>query len=283
MDIDGKTVWVTGASSGIGEALAKGLAARGAYVLLSGRRAEALAQVRAEIGGKARALAFEATDFEALPGIVDEALAWRGGIDLLINNAGVSQRSLALDTDFAVYRKLMEIDFFAPLRLTQLVLPHMVARRAGRIAIVSSLAGKVGGPLRTGYSAAKFACVGYFEALRSEVETAYGVGVTVILPGSVRTQVAVNALDGAGAKRGRSDSNIDEGMPVAKAAELIIEGLVADAREIVVAEGRELMALDLRARDPEALFALTADLGAKLAAQRAAAPGAPPEPIKLNA
>ena len=105
----------------------------------------------------------------------------------MINNAGVSQRSLAVDTDFAVYRQLMEIDFLGPLRLTRLVLPHMIARRSGRIAVVSSVAGKVGVPLRTGYCAAKHACVGYFEALRAEVETGYSVGVTVILPGSVKT------------------------------------------------------------------------------------------------
>ncbi len=213
MDFAGATAWVTGASSGIGEALAKGLAARGAHVLLSGRRRDALARVEAEIGGSARALPFEATDFDALPGVVAQAMAWRGGIDLLVNNAGVSQRSLALDTEFEVYRKLMEVDFFAPLRLTQLVLPHMVARRRGRVAIVSSVAGRVGAPLRTGYCAAKFACVGYFEALRAEIERAYGVAVTVVLPGSVRTNVAVNALDGNGAPRGVSDINIDERHP----------------------------------------------------------------------
>src|SRR6202453_4673673 len=192
MAFAGKTVWVTGASSGIGEALARGLAGQGAAVVLSGRRADALAHIASEIGGEALVLPFEATDYDALPAIVAQALAWRGRVDLLINNAGVSQRSLAVDTGFSVYRQLMEIDFFAPLRLTQLVLPHMIARRSGRIAIVSSVAGKLGVPLRTGYCAAKHACVGYFDSLRSEIEAAYGISVSVITPGSVATQVAYN-------------------------------------------------------------------------------------------
>jgi dehydrogenase/reductase SDR family protein 7B len=284
MAFAGKTVWVTGASSGIGEALARGLAGQGAAVVLSGRRADALARVAGEIGGETLVLPFEATGYDALPAIVAQALAWRGGVDLLINNAGVSQRSLAVDTDFAVYRQLMEIDFLAPLRLTQLVLPHMIARRSGRIAIVSSVAGKLGVPLRTGYCAAKHACVGYFEALRAEIETAYGVDVTVVLPGSVRTSVAVNALDGRGESRGRSDPNIDNGIPVEKAAALILEGLAAGAREIVVAEGRELAGLQMRATNPEFLFAATASEGARLAAQREqAGSGFSPEPRHVNA
>jgi dehydrogenase/reductase SDR family member 7B len=283
MAFAGKTVWVTGASSGIGEALARGLAGQGAAVVLSGRRADALARVAGEIGGETLVLPFEATDYDALPAIVAQALAWRGGVDLLINNAGVSQRSLAVDTDFAVYRQLMEIDFLGPLRLTQLVLPHMIARRSGRIAVVSSVAGKVGVPLRTGYCAAKHACVGYFEALRAEVETAYGVGVTVVLPGSVKTSVAINALNGSGESRGRSDPNIDNGIPVEKAASLILDGLAAGAREIVVAEGRELAGLQMRGTNPEFLFAATASEGARLAKLREEAGSEfSPEPGQVN-
>ena len=172
MTFAGKTVWVTGATSGIGEALARGLGERGAAIVVSGRRKDVLDCLACEIAEHTLALPFEATDYAALPDIAEQALAWRDGVDILINNAGVSQRSLAVDTGFEVYRELMEIDFFAPLRLTQLVLPHMIARRSGRIAIVSSVAGKLGVPLRTGYCAAKHACVGYFEALRAEVETA---------------------------------------------------------------------------------------------------------------
>jgi dehydrogenase/reductase SDR family protein 7B len=282
MAFEGKMAWVTGASSGIGEAVAKALAARGAHVLLSGRRLDALQRVEREIGAQARALPFEATDYGALPGVVAEALAWRGGVDLLVNNAGVSQRSLALDTDFEVYRRIMEVDFFAPLRLTQLVLPHMVERRSGRIAIVSSLAGKIGTPIRTGYCAAKFACVGYFEALRSEVERAYGVQVTIILPGSVRTNIAINALDAKGERRGRSDVNIDAGIPPERAAQTILDGFAAGAREIVVAEGNELAALQGRIADPETLFNFMAERGMDLATQRAAGGAGAIEPSKVN-
>ena len=261
MAFAGKTVWVTGATSGIGEALARGLGERGAAIVVSGRRKDVLDCLACEIAEHTLALPFEATDYAALPDIVEQALTWRDGVDILINNAGVSQRSLAVDTSFEVYRELMEIDFFAPLRLTQLVLPHMIARRSGRIAIISSVAGKLGVPLRTGYCAAKHACVGYFEALRAEVETAYGVGVTVILPGSVKTSIATNALNEKGESRGRSDPNIDNGIPAEKAAGLILDGLAAGAREIVVAEGRELAGLQMRATNPELVFAATGQRG----------------------
>ncbi len=269
MNFSGKTVWVTGASSGIGEALAIGLAKRGARIILSGRRVEALERVAKALDAETLVLPFEATDYDALPAVVAKAQAWKGGVDLLINNAGVSQRSLALDTTFDVYRTLMEVDFFAPLRLTQLALPGMVEKKSGAIAVVSSVAGKVGAPIRTGYCAAKHAVVGYFEALRAEVEIAYGISVHVILPGSVKTGVSINSLTGDGSRRGKNDVNIENGMAPDRAAEIILDGIEAGARDIPVAEGMELMALQMRSANPEALYGFTAQEGARLAEARA--------------
>ena len=279
MSFQDKVVWITGASSGIGEALVRAATRRGAWVIASGRRVAELKRVTGD-GTQALVLPFEVTDYAALPGVVEKAWDWQGRVDVLVNNAGISQRSLALDTDFEVYRRLIEIDYLAPVALTQLVLPRMVERRSGHIAVVSSVAGKVGSPLRTGYSGAKHAIVGYFDSLRAEVEAAYGIGVSVVLPGSVRTSIAVNALTGDGSARGRSDANIDAGMDPAAVAETILDGIDAGKPEIVVADGRELGALQLRAQDPQRLFAALAQEGARLASLRTA--GHSPDPAEIR-
>lgn len=268
MDWNGRTVWITGASSGIGEALAREAGSHGANLILSGRRTEALERVAQEVGGPSLVLPFEATDYDALPDVVKAAHDWRGGIDFLINNAGVSQRSLAVDTDFTVYRELMEIDFFAPLRLTQLVLPGMISRGRGHLVVISSVAGKVGTPLRTGYSAAKHACVGYFDALRAELEASCGIGVSVVLPGYVKTNVSANALTADGSPLGSTDGNIADGLDPAAVARTIIDGVSDGRREIVVAGATETLALTLRAQDPETLFAALAEEGSRLMAAR---------------
>ena len=269
MSFASKVVWITGASSGIGEALAKAFLAQGAEVILSGRRAAALHAVANLAPERTLVLPFETTDYALLPGPVETAWTWRGRIDVLINNAGISQRSLALDTSFEVYRQLIEVDYLAPLALTQALLPRLVEQGSGQVAVVSSVAGKVGTALRTGYCGAKHAVVGYFEALRAEVEEAYGIGVSIILPGSVRTAIALNALEGSGAARGRSDTNIDNGIDPDAAAQTILAGLAARQHDIIVAEGMELGALQLRVADPEKIFSITAREGARLAKVRA--------------
>ena len=276
MNFAGKTIWITGASSGIGAALAAAFAERGARLILSGRRREALAEVAAQVQPDAHILPFEAADWAALPGIAAEA----GAVDVLVNNAGISQRSLAVDTRPEVYTRLVETDLLAPIWLTQLVLPGMVARKSGHIIGISSVAGRLGTVLRTGYCAAKHGLIGYLDALRAEVEQAYGIRVTTVLPGSVRTQVAANALMADGSSRGDSDANIDAGMEPAECARQILAGIDAGAREIVVAEGAEAFAAGLRFSDPDKLFNLLAREGARLAEARAQ--GGRPEPAPVN-
>jgi dehydrogenase/reductase SDR family protein 7B len=271
-----RIVWITGASSGIGEALAKAFLAEGAQLILSGRRREALEGQ----AGDNLVLPFEATDWAALPGAVQTAWAWRGGVDILVNNAGVSQRSLAIDTAPAVYRTLIETDLLAPIALTQAILPLMAARGTGHIVAISSVAGRLGPVLRTGYAAAKHGLIGYCDALRAEVETAYGIKVTTILPGSVRTRVAANALQGDGSARGVSDANIDAGMDPDECARRILDAVAAGTRELIVAEGAEAFAAALRVQDPERLFDLLAAEGKRLAEAREE--GGRPDPAPVD-
>jgi short-subunit dehydrogenase len=244
--------WITGASSGIGEALARALAARGASVVLSGRNVAALEAVARDCADSL-VLPFEATDFDRIPGIADRAWSWKGRVDGLVNNAGVTQRSLAIETAFAVYQKMIAVDLLAPIALTQALLPRMVQAGGGRIVAIASVAGLAGVPLRSAYCAAKHGLVGYHDAVRAENEH-LGIQVHVIAPGSVRTNVSRNALTADGSKRGVSDKAIDNGLPPAEAAQSILAAVESGKRELVLAQGAEHDVAVLRRKDPDALF-----------------------------
>ena len=256
MPFAGTVAWITGASSGIGAALARALAASGAHLVLSGRRRDALAALAAQLGTDTLIVPFEVADHAAVQAAARTAWAWAaaraGGIDMLVNNAGISQRSLAVDTDPGVYERIIGVDLLAPIALTQAILPQMVARGSGRIVMISSVAGKVGVPMRTAYCAAKFGLIGYADALRAETAQA-GLQVHVVTPGSVRTDVSRNALTADGSARGQSDRAIENGLdPDAVAAEMLAQ-IAAGTREIVIATGIEQTMAELR-RTPDALF-----------------------------
>lgn len=271
-DQSGKTAWITGASSGIGEALAKAFVGDGGSAILSGRNVAELERVASESGAPERCLIlpFDTMDFALLPANAKAAIAFAGGVDVLVNNAGISQRSLAVDTDFAVYEKIVGLDLLAPIALTQALLPHLLERGSGQLIMISSVAGKAGIPLRTAYCAAKHGLVGYADALRSEV-AGQGVKVLVVAPGSVRTNVSRNALNADGSTRGVSDKAIDNGIDPSVVASTIWDAVAQGKREIVIAEGMEANIPVLRAQDPEKLFDMVEAMVAAGYAQKMAA------------
>lgn len=268
--MNGKTAWITGASSGIGAALAKAWLARGGRCVLSGRNVGALEAVAADAPDRCLLLPFESTDYIAIPALVEKAVTFSGAVDVLVNNAGISQRSLAVDTAFPVYEKIVAVDLLAPIALTQALLPHMVARGSGQFIMISSVAGKVGSPMRTAYSAAKHGLIGYSDALRAET-AGLGLKVLVVTPGSVRTDVSMNALTADGSIRGVSDSAIENGYPPEYAAQKIWEALDAGTRELLIAEGMEAAIVDLRAKEPDRLFDMMEAMVAQGYAQKMAA------------
>lgn len=260
---EGQVVWITGASSGIGEALARAFAGAGAKLVLSARRQPELERVQAacEANGAAAAdvlvLPLDVTDWDAMPGAHQRVLETFGRVDLLINNAGVSQRSWCVDTDLAVYRRLLDIDVLGQIAMTKAVLPAMYERGSGHVAIMSSVAGKIGVGQRTGYCAAKHAVMGFFDALRAEA-VHHGVRVTTITPGFIRTNVSVNALDAHGQPFGQVDADIAGGMDPDSCARVILDGFRKGTPEIAVGDGPEMKALWLKRLFPKLVFARVA-------------------------
>jgi short-subunit dehydrogenase len=210
-----KVVWVTGASSGIGEALIPELLANGAHVILSARREEELKRVFVQNGGdteRMHILPLDLCQHNTLQQATIKALNWHKKIDILVNNGGVSQRAFAHQTHLEVEKRLFDVNYFGTIELTRLVLPHMIQRGSGHIIVVSSVLGKLSVPLRSSYCASKHALHGYFDALRAEVHQA-GINVVMVCPGYISTQVSVNALSADGTPHARMDSTQAKGMP----------------------------------------------------------------------
>lgn len=231
-------VWITGASSGIGEAAAPQFHAEGAHVVLSGRRTDALRNAAAACrgNGQTMVLPFDVADEAAIHGAVKEVLDRFGKVDILLNNAGVTQRARVADADLDVYRTMMDVNFFGPLMLTKAVLPSMLERGRGHIVCTTSVAGKYGSPMRSGYNAAKHAAHGFFDSLREEVSDA-GIDVTLIVPGAVRTNVSINALRGDGSRYDKMDPFLADGMSPADCAKRILDAVHARKREVLIADG----------------------------------------------
>ena len=248
-----KVVWITGASSGIGEALAMGFAVLGAKLVLSARNEQQLQRVAHACGSETcLVLPLDVTEQASMETAVVKVKECFGSIDLLINNAGISQRSTALETDMETYRKIFEVDVFGQIALTKAVLPIMVHQGKGHIAITASVAGKMGVPFRTGYCAAKHAVMGFFDALRSEVEH-HGISVSAVVPGFIKTNISANAIAGDGSIFDGTDRDISEGMSAEACAEIIIDGLSKRKQEIPVGDGIEMHALWIKRFFPRLL------------------------------
>ncbi len=247
MEYQGKKVWITGAASGIGAALARVYSKKKAIVILSDRDEEKLREVYevcAKLGGKAVFAPFDLEKPDEIKKTAARILKDNSKIDILISNGGISQRSYAIETPIEIDRKIMEINFFGAVILTKLLLPSLISQGGGKIAVTSSMTGKFGFPLRTAYCASKHAVQGYFEALRAELFDK-NVKITIISPGRVYTNISVNAIDKEGKKHGVLDPGQAKGISAEKCAKKIESAIRRNKKELWVG-GSELIMIYIR-------------------------------------
>ena len=254
MKVNEKTIWITGASSGIGRALAVNLSRRSARLILSARSVERLEDCRQACAYPDRhvVLPLDLADPASLQEASRIALEKCEAIDILINNGGVGQRSFVVDTRLEVDRRIMEINFFGAVALTKLVLPSMLSRKLGHIVVISSVIGKLGTPYRAAYAASKHALHGFFDSLRAELWD-QGIRVTMICPGFVRTNLSINALKGDGSTFGSMDAAQAAGMDPEVCSEKIVRAIEAERNEVYMG-GKEILGVYLQRFVPD-LFA----------------------------
>lgn len=253
MEWSGRTVWITGASSGIGFALARECAARGATIVATARTDSALHRLADSVTSTVHVMPADLSYLDGLALLAERVFEAAARIDVLILNAGMSQRSYAVDTDPVVTRRLFAVNTLAPIELTRLVLPRMVAAGGGVIVPVSSLAGKAGFPLRSTYAATKHALHGYFEAVRAETHDR-GIQVTIAVPGFIRTEISRHAVVGDGTPYGRMDENQSGGMSAGACAKRILRAVDAGSLEARPGMGlRGRLAMFLHAVAPRIL------------------------------
>jgi short-subunit dehydrogenase len=246
-----KVIWLTGASSGIGEALAYELAKKGAKLIISARRKDELERVKGNCSPKSqvniRLLPLDLSEPSTLNLCSEAAIQVFGHVDMLINNGGISQRSLAKDTLLEVDRRIMEVDYFGTIALTKSILPHFLKRKSGHYVTVSSVMGKIGTPYRSGYAAAKHALHGFFDSLRAELwKESKNIHVTLICPGWVRTNITLNALTGSGERLNRMDPATQEGLTSSEFAKKMVRAIERKKEEVYIGGTKEIFAIKLK-------------------------------------
>lgn len=231
---EGKVIWITGASSGIGEALAIQLSAFNTRLILSSNQDEELMRVKSVLRLKPEdvyILPLDLNEPDSLEDKAKEALKAFGHIDILINNGGISQRSMVMETSIETDRKIMEINYFSGVILTKCIMPSMLARGSGHIVAVSSITGKFGFPLRSAYSASKHAIYGFYESLGAEYYD-QGIRSTIVCPGRVRTNISLSALGPDGKPQDIMDRGQEKGVTPESCAMDIINGIRKNKRDV---------------------------------------------------
>jgi short-subunit dehydrogenase len=241
-----KVIWITGASSGIGKALAMHWAKEGARLVLSARNVDALEELKTSLPNseKHQVLILDLADSSNFVALANEAVSTMGSIDVLVNNGGMSQRSEAYETPLEVDRRIMEVNYFGNIALTKAVLPHFRKQQSGTFVVISSIAGKFGFFLRSAYSASKHALHGFYESLMLEEEK-NGIKVSIACPGKINTNISVNALNKSGEKHGEMDHNQATGMSAEECASLLIKAVSKGKREILIGN-KEIKAVTLK-------------------------------------
>jgi short-subunit dehydrogenase len=246
-----KVIWITGASSGIGEALVYALAKKNVKLIISSRRKEELEKVKGNCIAQAqpniRVLPFDLSEPSTLKLSAEAAIQLFGHVDILINNGGISQRSLAKDTSLEVDRTIMEIDYFGTIALTKHLIPHFIKRKTGHFVTITSVMGIIGTPYRTGYAAAKHALHGFFDSLRAELwNESKNIHVTLVCPGWIHTNISVNALVGDGSQNKKMDDTTGAGMDRHVFAKKMVRAIEAQKEEVYIGGSKEVMAIRMK-------------------------------------
>lgn len=231
-----KVIWITGASSGIGEALVYALSNENARLIISARREEELQRVKNNCKSNAQNIIILPLDLgkvEELPAKANQAISAFGKIDLLFNNGGISQRSLANETSIEIDRKIMDINYFSHVAITKAVLPTMLKNGGGNIIVTSSVNGKCALPLRTAYAASKHALHGFFEALREE-HYKDNIKVLLVLPGFIKTNLTLNAMTKDGKAFNQMGEGQDKGLEAGEFAKQLLNAIEKDKKEVYI-------------------------------------------------
>jgi short-subunit dehydrogenase len=244
MPFNNKVVWITGASSGIGKALAIELSHQKATLILSSRNKAELELVKSECNtsSEVKIITLDLEDYTNLQPKVDEAIACFGSIDVLVNNGGISQRSLVKDTQISVDKRIMDINYLGTVALSKAILPHFIENKSGQFVVTTSIVGKIGTPLRSSYAASKHALHGFFDSLRAENHK-NNIAVTLICPGFVNTNVSKNALIGDGSSQGKMDVATENGIQPNHFAKLMAKAIRKKKEEVCLAGAKEKLGI----------------------------------------